>query len=153
MYERIGGISDLPSLMGGLSDGENDEIALLSNASALIMDIVPDLNWAGFYRRIGKTLVLGPFQGKPACVRIPFGKGVCGTAAEEGKVQIVEDVHAFKGHIACDGASASEMVVPIYKNGELFGVLDIDSPMKGRFTEIADIIILTAREIEKALNF
>ena len=107
----------------------------LANTAALIWQTVPGLNWAGFYERIEDALVLGPFQGKPACIRIPLGRGVCGTAAEQGRTQLVENVHNFPGHIACDSASNSEVVVPLYKNGNLWGVLDLDSPCVGRFTE------------------
>ena len=110
-------------------------VAALSNLSALIMDSLPDLNWAGVYLMRGGQLVVGPFQGKPACIHIPMGRGVCGTAVEKNEVQIVPDVHAFPGHIACDGASASEIVIPIHKDGRVIGVLDIDSPVKGRFSE------------------
>ena len=109
--------------------------ANLANASALLYHTLPDLNWAGFYLRKGETLVLGPFQGRPACIEIPFGRGVCGTAVAEDKVQLVYDVHQFPGHIACDSASNSEIVLPIHVNGEIWGVLDIDSPFIGRFTE------------------
>ena len=109
-------------------------VAALSNLSAVIMDTLPDLNWAGFYLMRDGQLVVGPFQGKPACIHIPVGRGVCGTAAEKDETQIVPDVHAFPGHIACDGASASEIVIPIHRNGRVAGVLDIDSPVKGRFT-------------------
>lgn len=110
-------------------------IANLANASALIYDTMTELNWAGFYLMEGGKLVLGPFQGKVACIEIPVGKGVCGTAVKENKTQRIEDVHKFPGHIACDGASNSEIVVPIHKNGEVFGVLDIDSPVFNRFSE------------------
>lgn len=106
----------------------------LANTAALIWQTVPGLNWAGFYKRIEDALVLGPFQGKPACIRIPLGRGVCGTAAQEGRTVRVENVHDFPGHIACDGASNSEIVIPLYKNGALWGVLDLDSPHFGRFT-------------------
>lgn len=111
------------------------EIANFANASALIWQHLPDINWAGFYLMQDGALVLGPFQGKPACIRIPVGRGVCGTAAAEDATQLVPDVHAFPGHIACDCASNSEIVVPIHKNGEIYGVLDIDSPLLGRFTQ------------------
>ena len=121
-----------------LTDGEPDAIANMANVAALLWETLPDLNWAGFYRNVGGELVLGPFQGRAACIRIPFGKGVCGTAAETREVQCVEDVHAFPGHIACDSASASELVVPIVHDGALIGVLDLDSPRTGRFDE-ADI--------------
>ena len=124
---------DLNAALESLVAGEPDPIANMANASALIMESLPDLNWAGFYRNVGGELVLGPFQGRAACIRIPFGKGVCGAAAETLQVQRVEDVHAFPGHIACDAASASELVVPIVRNGELIAVLDLDSPSVGRF--------------------
>ena len=116
-----------------VTDGEPDAIANMANLSALLFDALPDLNWAGFYRNVGGELVLGPFQGKAACIRIPFGKGVCGAAAASREVQLVEDVHAFPGHIACDAASRSELVVPIVHQGELLGVLDLDSPLPARF--------------------
>jgi L-methionine (R)-S-oxide reductase len=126
---------DLASALGGLVAGEPDPIANMANAAALIWETLPDLNWAGFYRNVGGELVLGPFQGRPACIRIAFGSGVCGTAAETRQVQRVDDVNAFPGHIACDSASASELVVPIVRDGELIAVLDLDSPHTGRFTE------------------
>ena len=126
---------DLLSALEGLTAGEPDQIANMANAAALIWETLPDLNWAGFYRNVDGELVLGPFQGRPACIRIPFGKGVCGAAAETLRVQRVEDVHAFPGHIACDAASASELVVPIVRDGTLISVLDLDSPTPGRFTE------------------
>jgi L-methionine (R)-S-oxide reductase len=113
--------------------GEPDPIANMANVSALLFEALPDLNWAGFYRNVGGELVLGPFQGKAACIRIPFGRGVCGTAAETRELQLVEDVHAFPGHIACDAASRSELVVPILHEGALIGVLDLDSPSPARF--------------------
>lgn len=111
------------------------EVANLANASALLWQNLPDINWAGFYKMEDGALVLGPFQGKPACIRIPVGKGVCGTAVAENRTQLVADVHQFPGHIACDSASNSEIVVPIHKGGEIWGVLDIDSPLFGRFTQ------------------
>jgi GAF domain-containing protein len=126
---------DLASALQGLVSGEPDPVANMANASALIFETLPDVNWVGFYRNIGGELVLGPFQGRPACIRIAFGSGVCGVAAETRQVQRVEDVNAFPGHIACDSASASEIVVPLIRDGELIGVLDIDAPSKGRFTE------------------
>ncbi|MCR6107604.1 GAF domain-containing protein [Salipaludibacillus agaradhaerens] len=121
--------------LDALLEGEKDRIANLSNASALLNQFLSDVNWVGFYLWKQGELVLGPFQGLPACVRIAYGKGVCGTAAKEKRTLRVEDVHAFPGHIACDAASNSEIVVPLLKNGELLGVLDIDSPSKGRFSE------------------
>lgn len=116
--------------------GEHDVIANMANISALLYWGLEDVNWAGFYLLKEQQLVLGPFHGKPACIRIPLGKGVCGTAVSENKVQLVHDVHAFSGHIACDAASNSEIVLPIYKAGEIFAVLDIDSPSIGRFDQI-----------------
>ncbi|MCR5717259.1 MAG: GAF domain-containing protein [Lachnospiraceae bacterium] len=121
--------------MTSLMEDEPSYIPVLSNASALLMDAMSDLNWAGFYLRDGESLLLGPFQGKVACIRIPFGKGVCGTAAAEDRLQLVEDVHQFPGHIACDSASNSEVVIPIHRDGEVVAVLDIDSPLPGRFTK------------------
>ena len=118
-----------------LTDGVPYETANLANASALLWQHMADINWVGFYKMTDGILVLGPFQGKPACVRIPVGKGVCGTAVAEDKVQLVYDVHDFPGHIACDSASNSEIVLPIHVNGTVWGVLDIDSPFIGRFTE------------------
>jgi GAF domain-containing protein len=126
---------DLASALQGLVSGEPDPVANMANASALIFETLPDVNWVGFYRNVGGELVVGPFQGRPACIRIPFGDGVCGVAAQSRQVQRVEDVNAFPGHIACDSASASEIVVPLIRDGELIGVLDIDSPNKARFTE------------------
>jgi L-methionine (R)-S-oxide reductase len=113
--------------------GETDVTANLANTAALIYHSLPELNWAGFYILRGQTLVLGPFQGKPACVRIALGKGVCGTAAEQRRSIVVADVHAFPGHIACDSASRSELVVPLFRDAELFAVLDLDSPRSARF--------------------
>ena len=127
--------ADLKSALEGLTAGEPDPIANMANAAALIWESVPDLNWAGFYRNVGGELVLGPFQGRPACIRIPFGSGVCGAAAATLEVQRIDDVHAFAGHIACDAASASELVVPIVRDGELIAVLDLDSPKPARFTQ------------------
>lgn len=124
---------DLLSALDALTADEPDAIANMANASALIWQYLPDLNWAGFYRLVGDVLVLGPFQGKAACIRIALGKGVCGTAAATRTTQLVEDVHAFPGHIACDAASRSELVVPIVRDGVLLGVLDLDSPEPARF--------------------
>jgi L-methionine (R)-S-oxide reductase len=125
---------DLASALEGLVAGEPDAIANMANAAALIFESLPDVNWVGFYRNIGGELVLGPFQGRPACIRMSFDEGVCGAAAKSRQVQRVEDVHAFPGHIACDSASNSEIVIPLIRGGELLGVLDIDSPMSARFT-------------------
>ncbi|AGT33132.1 hypothetical protein M493_14465 [Geobacillus genomosp. 3] len=116
--------------------GEPSMIANLANAAALLHQFLPDINWVGFYLTDGDELVLGPFQGLPACVRIPFGKGVCGTAAAERRTIVVPDVHEFPGHIACDAASQSEIVVPLMKEGRVIGVLDIDSPVKNRFDDV-----------------
>ncbi len=117
-----------------LTQGVPYETANLANASAMLWQSLPRINWAGFYKREGDALILGPFQGKPACIRIPMGKGVCGTAAEQNQVQRVDNVHEFPGHIACDGASNSEIVLPIRAGGQVWGVLDIDSPDYSRFT-------------------
>ena len=124
---------DLLSDLRGLFDGETDMIANAANAAAAMWQYLPDINWAGFYVMKGDTLVLGPFAGKPACVRIPLGQGVCGTAAASRETIVVPDVHAFPGHIACDSASNSEIVVPLIHNGVVIGVLDIDSPNLDRF--------------------
>ena len=121
--------------LAALTDNIPHEVANLANASALLWQSLPDINWAGFYKMENGILVLGPFQGKPACIEIQVGRGVCGTAVAEDKTQLVYDVHEFPGHIACDSASNSEIVVPIHVNGEIWGVLDIDSPNVGRFTE------------------
>lgn len=125
--------ADLKAAIDAVTKGEDDAIANMANVAALIWEFVPDLNWAGFYRFSGGELVLGPFQGKAACIRIALGKGVCGTAAETRTTQLVPDVHLFPGHIACDAASASEIVVPILVEDRLIGVLDLDSPEAGRF--------------------
>ncbi|WP_043820096.1 GAF domain-containing protein [Aeromonas veronii] len=118
-----------------LLEGETDLIANLANLSALLNQALEEINWVGFYLLQGETLVLGPFQGKPACVRIPVGRGVCGTAVAEGRTQLIDDVHQFDGHIACDGASNSEIVIPVRRCGEIIGVLDIDSPIFNRFDQ------------------
>lgn len=125
----------LSKQLDALLTGETNSVANLSNASALLNQFYDQINWVGFYLMEDGELVLGPFQGLPACVRIPVGRGVCGTVAKEQKTIIVPDVHAFPGHIACDAASQSEIVVPIIKDGKLVGVLDIDSPIKDRFSE------------------
>jgi len=121
--------------LDALTQGIPHEVANLANASALLWQSLKDINWAGFYKMEKGILVLGPFQGKPACIEIPVGRGVCGTAVAEDRTQLVYDVHEFPGHIACDSASNSEIVVPIHVRGEIWGVLDIDSPDIGRFTE------------------
>ena len=118
-----------------LTNGVPHRIANMANISALIFDTLDDLNWAGFYLLEGETLVLGPFQGKPACIEIPIARGVCGAAVRENRSQLVPDVHAFAGHIACDSASRSELVVPLRRDGAVVGVLDLDSPSPARFTE------------------
>lgn len=123
-------------LLQGQLSSEKDDLANLSNASGIIMACIDRLNWAGFYILRGEELVLGPFQGLPACNRIEIGKGVCGTAVKTKEIQLVPDVHIFPGHIACDSASNSELVIPIIKDGIVYGVLDLDSPEKERFTEL-----------------
>lgn len=145
MYEFAIAAGDKPALYGDLRQAldaltadEPDAIANMANAAALLWEYLPDLNWAGFYRAVGDGLVLGPFQGKAACIRIPLGQGVCGVAAATRQVQCVADVHAFPGHIACDAASASELVAPIVVADRLIGVLDLDSPVPGRFDD-ADV--------------
>ncbi|WP_261881549.1 GAF domain-containing protein [Vibrio pelagius] len=136
-----------------LIESETDMIANLSNISALLSMELDDLNWAGFYLMKGDELVLGPFQGKPACVRIPVGRGVCGTAVATNSVQRIYDVHEFEGHIACDAASNSEIVIPFSIDGEIAGVLDIDSPNVGRFSEIDEEgLVFFMAEVEKLLN-
>jgi len=127
---------NLAAQLGALLAGERDPIANAANMAALIYHGLPDLNWAGFYFRQDGELVLGPFQGKPACVRIPHGKGVCGKAAARAATVLVPDVHQFPGHIACDPVSRSELVVPLIEDGAVTGVLDLDSPLVGRFDEI-----------------
>ena len=128
------------------------KIANLANTSALLWEALDNLNWVGFYLREGDTLILGPFQGKVACIEIPIGRGVCGTAAARGETVRVEDVHAFPGHIACDSASNSEIVIPLFRNGEVVGVLDIDSPILARFTPDDQIgLEAVARVIENFL--
>ncbi|MGE8034811.1 GAF domain-containing protein [Lysinibacillus sp. KCTC 33748] len=125
----------LAKQLDALLTGESDRIANLSNASALLNQFLPNINWVGFYVLQGEQLVLGPFQGLPACVRIPIGRGVCGTAVSKAETMVVKDVHDFPGHIACDAASQSEIVIPLKKEGEVIGVLDIDSPIVNRFSK------------------
>ena len=120
--------------LSGLAEADGWYVPLMANAAALLYDVLEDVNWAGFYLLRDGRLVLGPFQGKVACIHIPLGKGVCGTAARRDETQVVPDVHAFPGHIACDSASNAEIVVPIHKDGRVVAVLDIDSPVRGRFT-------------------
>lgn len=139
--------------MRALAEGVTYEITNLANASALLYDAMPDLNWAGFYLLRDGMLMLGPFQGKPACTRIALGRGVCGTAARRDETQLVADVHQFPGHIACDSASNSEIVIPVHKAGTLWGVLDIDSPKLSRFTEDdAEGLTRFVRVLEEILN-
>lgn len=125
--------AQLAESAAALVEGEPDGVANMANIAALIWQFVPRLNWAGFYRAHGTELVLGPFIGKPACIRIPFGHGVCGAAAQDGQTQLVSDVHAFPGHIACDAASRSELVVPVLREGQVIAVIDLDSPEPARF--------------------
>jgi GAF domain-containing protein len=124
---------DLAAAADALTADEPDAVANMANVAALLWQYLPDLNWAGFYRMVDGELVLGPFQGKAACIRIPLGRGVCGTAAATRETQVVEDVHAFPGHIACDADSRSELVVPLVADGRVLGVIDLDSPVPGRF--------------------
>lgn len=144
---------ELCNKLAALMDGIPYRTANLSNAAALLWQELEDINWAGFYQLQDGRLVLGPFQGKPACILIPVGKGVCGTAVAENRVQRVEDVHRFPGHIACDSASNSEIVLPLSCRGEIWGVLDIDSPKLGRFTpEDEEGLSLIAEEIGRMLS-
>jgi len=126
---------ELVAAADALTAGESDGIANMANVAALLWQLVPELNWAGFYRAIDDELVLGPFCGKPACIRIPWGQGVCGTAAANGESRLVADVNAFAGHIACDAASRSELVVPVIRGGAVIAVIDLDAPRTGRFDE------------------
>ena len=143
---------ELAAAAAALVDGEPDPVANMANVAALVWQFLPRLNWAGFYRMVQGELVLGPFQGKPACIRIALGKGVCGAAAASGKTQLVADVHAFPGHIACDAASASELVVPVLRDGAVIAVIDLDSPELARF-DAADAagIELLAKTITAAI--
>jgi L-methionine (R)-S-oxide reductase len=127
--------SELLKAADALTDGEPDGIANMANVASLLWQFLPDLNWAGFYRMVDGELVLGPFQGKAACIRIPLGKGVCGAAASSGETQLVADVHAFPGHIACDADSRSELVVPVTRDGQVVAVIDLDSPLPSRFDQ------------------
>ena len=144
----------LTAQLRSFAEADSWYVPLMANAAALLFDALADVNWAGFYLLRGERLVLGPFQGKTACIHIPLGKGVCGTAAQRDETQLVPDVHAFPGHIACDSASNSEIVVPIHRDGRVVGVLDIDSPVTGRFTE-ADRTGLEgiARVLEERMTF
>lgn len=140
--------------LAALLEEETFFVPALSNASALLKETLTDINWAGFYLMREGALVLGPFQGKPACIHIAVGKGVCGTAVQKDQTMLVADVHQFEGHIACDSASNSEIVVPIYKNGTIVGVLDIDSPIKNRFTkDDQEGLELFVKEIEEQVVF
>ena len=145
-YEKMTDAACLEALRS-LVSGVPHPVANLANAASLLFLHTDRLNWLGFYLAEGNTLVLGPFQGKPACIEIPFGKGVCGTAAGENRTVRVEDVHLFPGHIACDSASASELVIPIRKDGKVIGVLDIDSPEKGRFGDEEEAFFTEAVKI------
>ena len=144
----------LVSQLQAITDGVPHKIANLANTSALLWEALADINWVGFYLLERDTLILGPFQGKVACIEIPMGRGVCGTAAARGETVRVEDVHAFPGHIACDSASNSEIVLPMYVRGQLWGVLDIDSPDLGRFTQadaegLSQIVKILEKSLEK----
>ncbi len=125
--------AELLSAADALTAGESDGVANMANVAALLWEMLPDVNWTGFYRMVDGGLVLGPFAGRPACIRIPLGQGVCGTAAASGQTQLVADVHTFPGHIACDAASASELVVPVLRHGAVVAVIDCDSPILARF--------------------
>lgn len=127
--------ADLLAAADGLTAGEPDPVANMANVAALLWDFLPDVNWTGFYRAVGDELVLGPFAGRPACIRIAFGSGVCGAAAAEARTQLVPDVHAFPGHIACDAVTLSELVVPVLRDGKVVAVIDLDSPTRARFDE------------------
>jgi GAF domain-containing protein len=142
---------ELAAAAEALTAGERDAVANMANIAALIWQFLPELSWAGFYRAIGDELVLGPFCGKPACIRIPLGQGVCGTAAASGESQLVVDVNAYPGHIACDAASRSELVVPVLRQGALIAVIDLDSPEHGRFDaeDAAGVEALAARIVDR----
>lgn len=144
---------DLRAQLQGLLAGESDLIANTANFSSLVFNSMPELNWAGFYFLQGDELVLGPFQGKPACIRIKRGRGVCGSAVVKGETIVVEDVHAFPGHIACDVNSRSELVVPVYARGQIVGVFDLDSPVPGRFDQVdADGIATLVKLLEATIR-
>lgn len=127
--------ADIVAAANAVTAGEDDVVANMANVAAILFHGLPDLNWAGFYRMVDGELVLGPFQGKAACIRIPPGQGVCGAAAATGETQLVADVHAFPGHIACDADSRAELVVPLVHKGQVIGVIDLDSPIPARFDE------------------
>lgn len=133
--EKVEFYQSLNEQVAAIISSENDFIANMANVSAILFDALDYVNWAGFYRLVDNELVLGPFQGKVACIRIPVGRGVCGTAVSENKTQLIDDVHQFSGHIACDAASNSEIVIPVRQNGKIIAVLDIDSINYGRFDE------------------
>ena len=133
--DRTALYDDLLSAAGALTADEPDGVANMANVAALLWEFLPDCNWTGFYRMVDGELVLGPFVGRPACIRIPVGRGVCGAAAESGETQLVPDVHAFPGHIACDGDTQSELVVPVLRDGAVIAVIDLDSPSPARFDE------------------
>ncbi|KXF80635.1 GAF domain-containing protein [Enterovibrio coralii] len=152
MENKVDFYATLTRQAAALVEGEPNLIANLANVSALLFQALPDINWSGFYLDDGDMLVLGPFQGKPACVRIPYEKGVCGSAFTKQEVVRVEDVHQFDGHIACDAASNSEIVLPLYVKGKLVGVLDIDSPNIGRFDHDDETgLTLLVTELQKHL--
>ena len=148
--------SQFPTIISqieALIEGETDVIANMANISAVLFNALSEVNWAGFYRVVDKQLVLGPFQGQPACIRIPIGKGVCGTAVSEQRIQLIDDVHQFDGHIRCDTASQSEIVLPIWHGKEIVAVLDIDSPVLARFTQNdAEHFQLIVKLLEKTMQ-
>lgn len=145
--------TDVLAQLDGLLEGETNWVANLANASALLFDMLEGINWVGFYLRERDELVLGPFQGKPACIRIAFGKGVCGTAAQTREIQRVANVHDFPGHIACDSASLSEIVVPLLRDGRVIGVLDIDSHIENRFDEMDQVFLAkVAQRVTEAIE-
>ena len=146
--------SELGRTLSALMEDVPYQISNLSNASALLWQMLPEINWVGFYKRVGDKLILGPFQGKPACIGIPMGRGVCGTAARQCRTVRVANVHEFPGHIACDSASQSEIVVPIHQDGHVVGVLDIDSPALSRFDETDELyLVQLVRHIQNACRF